>query len=59
MAEPMSRGHDQTCGSCRGAGLVTVERAATYGDSKRVVTIQDSVTCGSCGGQGRIGGQSQ
>ena len=59
MAEPMSQGFDQTCGDCQGLRYKVVERAATYGDNPQVHTVQDTVTCPTCQGAGRIGGQSQ
>jgi len=58
MAEPMSQGYDQTCGTCQGYRYVIVEKAGVWKDNQ-VSTVQTQETCRTCGGQGRIGGQSQ
>lgn len=55
----MSQGFDQMCGQCGGNRYITVERVGTWDGGKTYETIQDSVTCPTCQGAGRIGGQSQ
>ncbi len=57
MAEPLSQGFDQTCGTCQGNRTVLKEKLLIIDGKPMSMTVPE--TCSTCGGAGRIGGQTQ
>lgn len=57
MAEPLSLGHDQQCGTCGGRRTVLKEKLLIIEGEPMSMTVPE--ICPTCGGAGRVGGQAR